>query len=185
LLFKNQGERAGATFEHAHAQLVAIPFVPGDVALELANAGEYYQLNANCYYCGLIERELQARARMVASNAEFIALCPSAPRFAFETWLLPRIHAAVFEESDDLCITALASILRQVITALDRLHANPPFNYYIQSLSLDESERAHYHWQLRLLPQFSRAAGFEWGSGIHINPVAPEDAARMLRDAAI
>jgi UDPglucose--hexose-1-phosphate uridylyltransferase len=68
---------------------------------------------------------------------------------------------------------------------LDRLETNPPFNYFIQSLSLDEHEREHYHWQFRLLPQFSRAAGFEWGSGLHINPVAPEDAARRLRDAAI
>ena len=38
LIFKNQGERAGATFEHAHAQLIALPFVPADVANELANA---------------------------------------------------------------------------------------------------------------------------------------------------
>jgi len=185
LVFKNQGKRAGATLEHAHAQLIALPFMPAEAAIELTNAGEYYRRSANCYYCELIERELRAQARLVASNAEFIALCPAAPRFAFETWLLPRIHAAAFEESDDAGIAALARISRQVIAALDRLHADPPFNYFIQSLSLDQSERAHHHWQLRLLPQFSRAAGFEWGSGMHINPVAPEDAARLLRDAAI
>jgi len=185
LLFKNQGERAGATFEHTHAQLVALPFVPDDVAMELANASAYYRRNANCYYCAMIECELQLRARIVANNTEIIALCPAAPRFAFETWLLPRIHAAAFEESDDDTIAALAKILHRVVIALDRLQANPPFNYYIQSLSLDDSEQAHFHWQLRILPQFSRAAGFEWGSGLHINPVAPEDAARMLRDAAI
>jgi UDPglucose--hexose-1-phosphate uridylyltransferase len=108
-----------------------------------------------------------------------------APRFAFETWILPRIHAAAFEESDQAKIAALAGISRQVIIALNRLQADLPFNYFIQSLSLDESEQAHYHWQLRLLPQISRAAGFEWGSGMHINPVAPEDAAQMLRNAVI
>jgi len=185
LIFKNQGERAGATFEHTHAQLVTLPFVPADVELELASAGEYHRRRAKCYYCALIERELQSPARIVTSNAEFIALCPSAPRFAFETWLLPRLHAAAFEESVDGSAVALARILQQVITALDRIQANPPFNYYLQSPSLDERERVHYHWQLRLLPQFSRAAGFEWGSGVHINPVAPEDAARILRDAVI
>lgn len=185
LIFKNQGERAGATFEHAHAQLIALPFVPADVEHELAGAREYYRRSAKCYFCALIERELQVRVRMVTSNGEFVALCPSAPRFAFETWLLPRIHAAAFEDCDDAGVAALARIFRQVINGLDRLQANPPFNYFIQSLPLDECDRAHYHWQLRLLPQFSRAAGFEWGSGMHINPVAPEDAARMLRDAAI
>ena len=185
LIFKNHGERAGATFEHPHAQLVALPFVPADVEMELASAREYHRRSANCYYCALLERERQARVRVVTSNADFIALCPLAPRFAFETWVLPRLHAANFEECEDAKIAGLAKLLRQVMLAINRIETNPPFNYFIQSLSLNESEQAHYHWQLRLLPQFSRAAGFEWGSGIHINPVAPEQAARILRDAAI
>jgi UDPglucose--hexose-1-phosphate uridylyltransferase len=185
LIFKNQGERAGATIEHPHAQLIALPFLPADVETELSNAREYHRRSAHCYYCGLIKHALQTRTHVVTSNAEFIALCPSAPRFAFETWILPRIHAANFEETGEARVNSLAGISLQVIKALDRLQADPPFNYFIQSLSLAESERAHYHWQLRLLPQFSRAAGFEWGSGMHINPVAPEDAARALRDAAV
>ena len=185
LIFKNQGARAGATFDHAHAQLIALPFIPADVEQELASARAHYRRDGRCYYCELVARELKAPARVVTSSAEFIALCPTAPRFAFETWILPRIHAAAFEETDQAKIAALAKILRHVIIALDRLQADQPFNYFLQSLSLDESEQAHYHWQLRLLPQFSRAAGFEWGSGMHINPVAPEDAARMLRNATI
>ena len=185
LIFKNQGERAGATLEHAHAQLLALPFVPADVEKELAGARDYHRRSASCYYCALIEREQQAQVRVVTSSAAFIALCPAAPRFAFETWILPRVHAGAFEQADDSIIAALAKISLQVIAALDRLHANPPFNYFIHSLPLADSERAHYHWQLRLLPQFSRAAGFEWGSGIHINPVAPEAAAQVLRDALI
>ena len=185
LIFKNQGADAGATFEHAHAQLIALPFIPADVQKELVAARAHYQRDTRCYFCALIARELKAPARVITSSADFIALCPTAPRFAFETWILPRSHAAAFEESDEAKVAALARISRQIITALDRLQADPPFNYFIQSLSLDESERAYYHWQLRLLPQFSRAAGFEWGSGMHINPVAPEEAARMLRDATV
>ena len=185
LIFKNQGERAGATLDHVHAQLLALPFVPADVEKELAGAREYHRRSSRCFYCAMVERELQAQARLVTSTAAFIALCPEAPRFAFETWILPRLHGAVFDEADDSSVAALAQISRQVIGALDRLRANPPFNYFIQSLPLADNERAQYHWQLRLLPQFSRAAGFEWGSGIHINPVAPEVAARRLRDALI
>ena len=185
LIFKNQGARAGASFEHGHAQLVALPFVPAAVENELSRARKYHRRSASCYYCSMIERELQAQVRVVASNEQFIALCPSAPRFAFETWILPRIHAAAFEQADDATIAGLAKISRQVIAALDRLQSNPPFNYSLQSQPWDDSPSAYYHWQLRLLPQFSRAGGFEWGTGIHINPVAPEDAARALRDAAI
>ena len=185
LIFKNHGARAGATFEHPHAQLVALPFVPTDVEKELASTRDFYQRSASCYYCSLIKRELNAHVRVITGNAAFIALCPAAPRFAFETWIVPRIHAPTFVDSDDASITALAKILRQVIAALNHLQANPPFNYFIQSPSLGKNERSRYHWQLRLLPQFSRAAGFEWATGLHINPVAPEDAARLLRDAAV
>lgn len=185
MIFKNQGERAGATFEHAHAQLVALPFVPADVANEISRAREYHQHGQQCYGCALIERELQAQARMIIRNQAFIALCPSAPRFAFETWIVPRIHAAAFEQATDSMIADLAEISRQMIVALDRLQPNPPFNYYIQSPALNERDSARYHWQLRILPQFYRAAGFEWGSGMHINPVTPEDAARALRDALV
>ncbi|MGZ8433995.1 MAG: galactose-1-phosphate uridylyltransferase, partial [Candidatus Binatia bacterium] len=134
LIFKNQGERAGATLEHAHAQLLALPFVPADVEQELAGARDYHRRNASCYYCALIERELEAQVRVVTSSAAFIALCPAAPRFAFETWILPRVHGAAFEHADDSTIAALAKISRQAITALDHLQANPPFNYFIQSL---------------------------------------------------
>jgi UDPglucose--hexose-1-phosphate uridylyltransferase len=151
LIFKNQGERAGATLEHAHAQLLALPFVPADVEKELASARDFHRRSASCYYCAMIERELQTQVRVVASSAAFIALCPAAPRFAFETWILPRVHGAAFEHADDSIIAALAKISRQVIAALDRLQSNPPFNYFIQSPPLADSDRAHYHWQLRLL----------------------------------
>ena len=141
LIFKNQGERAGATLEHAHAQLLALPFVPADVEKELAGARDYHRRSASCYYCALIEREQQAQVRVVTSSAAFIALCPAAPRFAFETWILPRVHAVAFEQADDSIIAALAKISLQVIAALDRLHANPPFNYFIHSLPLADSEQ--------------------------------------------
>ena len=185
MIFKNQGARAGATFEHAHGQLIALPVIPREVDIEIAAGREFHRRNLNCYYCGLIEQEIQAGGRTVTSEKEFVALCPTAPRFAFETWILPRLHASSFEQADDALIDALASIAGQVIGALDRIQPYPPFNYFIQSPSLADSDRAHYHWQLRLLPQFSRAAGFEWGSGMHTNPVAPEEAARLLRDAAV
>ena len=185
LIFKNQGERAGATFEHVHSQIIALPFLVTGVENDLAATRDYHRRNNECYFCNLIDREIQAKARVVAHNDHFITLCPIAPRFAFETWILPRVHAPAFIESDDATIAALARTAQKTIAALNRIQVNPPFNYFIQSPALDETDRAHYHWQWRLLPQFCRAAGFEWGAGIHINPVTPENAASLLRDAMI
>lgn len=185
MIFKNQGERAGATFEHAHGQLIALPSIPADVATEMSAAREFHRRESSCYYCANIERELQAQVRIVASDETFVALSPAAPRFAFETWILPRLHACSFEATSDALIDEMAIITRRIIQALDRIEPNPPFNYFIQAPAISAKDQASYHWQLRLLPQISRAAGFEWGSGMHINPVAPEQAARMLRDALI
>ena len=40
-----------------------------------------------------------------------------------------------------------------------------------------------FHWHIELLPRLTPQAGFEWGTGLFINPAPPEDAAAFLRDA--
>jgi UDPglucose--hexose-1-phosphate uridylyltransferase len=98
---------------------------------------------------------------------------------------LPKNHEAAFVESSEPDILALANALRDVITRLNRALENPPFNYFIHSTPVHETASAHFHWHIEILPQLTRAAGFEWGSGSHMNSVAPEDAARLLRDVAL
>ena len=41
--------------------------------------------------------------------------------------------------------------------------------------------RPSYHWHIEVMPALTQVAGFEWGSGFHINPVPPEEAAEFLR----
>ncbi|HVR16278.1 MAG TPA: hypothetical protein VMS25_07915, partial [Candidatus Limnocylindrales bacterium] len=60
-----------------------------------------------------------------------------------------------------------------------------PFNYVIYSKPPHKNASRYYHWRIEILPQIARAAGFEWGSGMYMNSVAPEEAARLLRDAAL
>jgi UDPglucose--hexose-1-phosphate uridylyltransferase len=43
------------------------------------------------------------------------------------------------------------------------------------------NERTHFHWHLEIVPRLTKQAGFEWGSGMYINPVPPESAAEFLR----
>lgn len=49
-------------------------------------------------------------------------------------------------------------------------------------LYVTESEAPFMHWFLQIVPQLSVTAGFEIGTGCHINPVFPEDAAKILRE---
>lgn len=79
----------------------------------------------------------------------------------------------------------MAKILKDTVTRLNRALDNPPFNFFIHSLPIGAAPAGHYHWHLEILPQLSRPAGFEWGSGWFINSVTPEAAAQLLRGVAI
>ena len=98
---------------------------------------------------------------------------------------MPKNHVAAFEQSTDEDIAALAQFLRDFISRLNRALDRPPFNYVIYSKPPHQSATRYYHWRIEILPQIARAAGFEWGSGMHMNAVAPEEAARLLRDVAL
>jgi UDPglucose--hexose-1-phosphate uridylyltransferase len=182
LLYKNQGDRAGATLEHIHSQLIGLPTVPSEAAAELSGAAAHYQLTGRCIYCEIVDRETATGARLIVEHEMFIAFCPFAPRFAYETWILPKIHAAIFEASSEQSLVAFGHILNEMLTRINYVLENPPFNFLIHSLPTSLTASSHFHWHLEILPQLSRAAGFELGSGSFINSVAPEAAARLLRD---
>ena len=185
LIYKNHGERAGATIEHLHSQLVAMPFVPKEAQDEINGIRRYFNATRRCIYCDIIQSESGQGERLVFESDRFITVCPFASRFGYETWILPKNHAANFEQSSDADIIALAESLRAFTAKLNLLRDNAPFNLVLHSAPDDESIGQRYHWHLEILPQITRAAGFEWGTGVHMNSVAPEHAARLLRDAPL
>jgi UDPglucose--hexose-1-phosphate uridylyltransferase len=185
LIYKNHGERAGATFEHIHSQLVALPFVPREAQDEIDGVRKHFEVTRRCIYCDIIQRESEHGERLVLESDRFVALCPFASRFGYETWILPKKHAANFEQSSDADTAALAESLRAFTARLNLVIDNAPFNLVVHSAPNEESMNQHYHWHMEILPQITRAAGFEWGTGVHMNSVAPEDAARLLRDGAL
>ena len=185
MIYKNQGEPAGATLEHIHSQLTALPTVPKEATDEMNRASEYFAATGRCIYCEISRREIESGERLVANTDRFVAFCPFAPRFGYETWILPKNHAAVFAECSEEDIIAFGQTLRHMLLKLNRLCDHPPFNYILHSAPRDNMASRHYHWHMEILPQLTRAAGFEWGSGVHMNSIAPEDAARLLSDVAV
>ena len=182
LLYKNQGERAGATLEHVHSQVIAMAALPQSMTDELSRAKARTESTGRCAYCEMIQSE-RASERRVMESQNFIALCPFAPRFTYETWVLPRKHTAAFEHNTDEACADLALFLRDFFLRLNRVLDRPPFNYVIQSKPPHVDADGYFHWRMEILPQLNRAAGFEWGSGLWMNSLAAEEAARRLRDA--
>ncbi|MBI4518864.1 MAG: galactose-1-phosphate uridylyltransferase [Deltaproteobacteria bacterium] len=183
LIFKNHGAEAGASLEHSHSQLIALPIVPLNVAEELQGAREYFQYKERCVFCDIVRQETESGVRLVAENADFITVCPFAPRFPLETWILPKQHGAAFENATKYEYHHLAQALRDALRRLNRVLDRPPFNYMIHSLPLQDSDSGYYHWHLEIIPKLTKVAGFEWGTGFYINPTPPEEAARALREA--
>jgi len=185
LVYKNQGAPAGATLEHVHSQLIALPEVPEQLRAEIDGAQKYYEANGRCLFCEMIRQDTEGGARLVAEHDRWVALCPYAARFPFEIWILPKRHAAYFERSSDPDLADLAHCLRDALARLNRVLDHPPLNYLIHSHPFDGAETRHYHWHIEILPKLVQVGGFEWGSGMFINPVAPEEAARLLRQVAL
>lgn len=181
LLFKNHGPLAGATLDHSHSQLIALPVVPTQAREEIEGARRHYELKERCIFCDVVGQERKERTRLVHENDEFVAFAPWASRSPFETWIVPRRHESSFEgeprERLALCAQALGTTLRRLASAL----GDPAYNFIVHSSPLREPASPSYHWHVEVMPALSLVAGFEWGSGFHINPVPPEEAAAFLR----
>jgi UDPglucose--hexose-1-phosphate uridylyltransferase len=185
LLFKNHGEAAGASLEHAHSQLIALPILPINVTQELEGAKQYYLYKERCVFCDIIRQETENGSRVVAENENFLTIAPYAPRFPFETWILPKQHESAFENSSSHMFENLAKALKTLLIKADRVLDNPPYNLVIHSSPAQDPTNDHYHWHMEFMPKLTKTAGFEWGTGFYINPTPPEEAAKFLREASI
>lgn len=192
LVFKNHGREAGASLSHSHSQLIATPITPRYVKLELTNARQYFIEKERCIFCDLIRQELSYGERIVNENENFITFAPFASRFPFEMWLLPRKHYYSFTEINEEETKQCAKMLKDILLRLKKTLRDVPYNYVVHTAPniIPRAGRPDYwgtvqydfHWHIEIIPKLTQMAGFEWGSGLYINPTSPEEAAKYLRE---
>ena len=194
LLFKNHGQTGGNSREivrHSRSQIVGMPIVPKRVKEELVAAKSYFDRRERCVFCDILKQEMAEGIRVVAQNDSFLAFCPFASRHPFETWILPKKHSADFWKLEPASFHDFAVILKEALSRLRGLLNDPPYNFILHTAPYRRRKKEgqwktideDYHWYLLISPRLTRSAGFEWGTGIHINPTPPEDAALLLREA--
>ncbi|MCI0469698.1 MAG: galactose-1-phosphate uridylyltransferase, partial [Nitrospirae bacterium] len=164
LIFKNEGEAAGATLEHTHSQLIALPIVPKIVKEEMEGAKRYYEIKERCIFCDIINQEMNDVKRVIYENQRYIAIAPFAPRDPFETWILPKYHESGFQPPDKN-FSLLAEIIQRTLKQLDCVLDTPPYNFILHTSPFGEDQNDYYHWHIEILPRLTRRAGFEWGAG--------------------
>jgi len=190
LLFKNEGEKAGASLSHPHTQIIATPVTPKRIKEELRGSGEYYRTHGECIFCKIIQEEQAQRERIVAENESFLALCPFASRFPYETWILPKKHSPDYYAIDSDGIHRLAQVIIETMKKLSGVLNRPQYNYILHTAPVRYAREgywttldADWHWHIEIISRVTEIGGFEWGTGLYINTVSPEDAAESLREA--
>ena len=195
LIFKNHGAAAGASLSHPHTQLIATPVTPLTLVEELNAAKDHYLEKERCLFCDLIEQELESGSRIVIAGEQVVALAPFASRFPFELFIAPRHHHHSFADASDEMLYHLAVLLKEVLLRVKKCLKDPPYNFLVHTVPNVKARHRHgaewgpieldYHWHIEFIPRLTQVAGFEWGTGFYINPVAPEDAAKYLRQTEL
>lgn len=193
MVFKNYGWSAGGgKFKHSRSQIIATPINPKRVKEELIGAKAYYDYHERCIFCDLIKQETASPDRIVLDIDGFLAIVPFASRFPCEIWILPKEHSCDFTSLPVPMREGLAKIMKKVLLKLKTGLADPSYNYVIHTAPFRRAKSGYwksidhdYHWHIEIIPRLTRIAGFEWGTGFYICPLAPEEAAKFLREVAV
>lgn len=156
LIFNNKGPASGESLIHPHSQVVVVPRqIKLDVLL------------------------LEPVQNKVLEDEIFVSYCPDFSQWPYEVWLAKKKcfetgHKAgcLFGELSDKEIYHLVIILQEMLRRLLKLYPHLSYNFYLSPAGC---------WYLRIIPRLTERAGFELGTGLHINVVEPKKAAKKLR----
>ena len=183
LIFRNRGAQAGTSLAHPHSQLIAAPVMSHQILIELQGAAAYWEYLGRCVFCALLDDEVKQGERLVLESEHFVAFTAYAGRYPFETWILPRRHSIRFAAMSEAEASDLARVLKETLQRLAETLDCPSYNFAIHTAPAAEHNLAAYHWHMEIFPRVTTPGGFELGSDIYINSVAPEEAAGFLREA--
>ena len=176
-LIVNEGPQAGSSIAHSHAQLYALDFVPAAIARERERSGAYTTRTMGGNLLGdVLQQEVRLRERLVAVDGEAVVLAPFGSRLPYQLMLVPRTPRARFEDDGPTG----AALLHEALSRLRRrFGASPPLDLWVRTAPQGAE---HFCWRIDIAPRLTHLAGFELGTGVGINIVAPEQAADELRD---
>lgn len=188
-VFRNHGELAGSYISHPHSHVLATPIVPRRIEMELENGRRHYQKKERCLFCDIVAQEARQNKRVVGINTSFVALCPFAPRFPYEVWILPRYHDDSFEHPvSEAARRDFAGLMVDTMKRLEKvtnsysmvLHTSPNFaKGRAEDDNLPVSE--FFHWHIEILPRDLRTSRYKREDQFYVVSVTPEEAAATLK----
>jgi len=185
LIFKNHGSKAGASQPHPHSQIVGFRVVPSEIRMHLFEAQRHFDNIGICVFCRIIDYELHHQQRLVYKNDHFVALSPYASEVPYQVHIYPINHSLPFDGMKESELNAFCDCYQKVFNAIYVYLHNPDFNVVFMNAPHHLEQTHYWHWHVNILPKLSDTAGFELGTRVGINVVAPEDAAKNLRTVTL
>jgi len=180
--FGNWGATAGASLTHPHYQILSLPIIPPHVNHALRGSERYFDAHRRCVHCDIIGFERKRKKGLIAENAEALAFAPFASRQAYAVQVFPKKHQPHFDVASPASLRGVAALLQKVLGRMAHRLGDPDYNFFIHAAPLkDKGKFKHYHWHVEVAPKMGIAAGFELSTGVDINTVLPEVAAKLLR----
>lgn len=181
-IFHNWGKSAGASVFHPHYQILAIPIIPPDIQHSLIGSEKYMKANGECAHCAMIKWERKQKKRIIFEMDKAIAFSPFVSRNPFEIRVFPKKHSPYFENTQDDELYETAAVLKKSLLKVKKNLNDPDYNFFIHTSPVKDKKRYFfYHWHIEVYPAMTIRAGFEYDTGMWINVVDPDLAARILR----
>jgi UDPglucose--hexose-1-phosphate uridylyltransferase len=182
-IVENFGTNAGALTDHLCFDFYDLPQIPHRIGEEMGGAARFVIREGECPWCRMVREEVAEPARLVYEDAASVCFAPYASRSPFELWVVPRHHAADFGTASDAQLVSAADTLQSVLRLLAEL-GGPAYNLILHSAPLKERVDDTYHWHWEIHPRLRDIAGLEIGTGLPVNPIAPEQVAHELLETA-
>ncbi len=163
-LFRNYGKLAGASIRHSHLQLIALDFVP-----ERVKKLEERLSEKKCVIC-----QGKWKEGVLIKEGEYFRLVFIQGTQPYELELHLKAHKASLELLRDEEFKEAALFLKAVVKAIKAFFSSYNVLFFLAPKDKD------FHFFVRIFPRLTLYAGFEFESGIIVNPLDPEKAFEFL-----
>ncbi len=189
-VFKNQGPLAGASISHPHTQIIGMPFIPKNIITEIEQCRKHFEATSRSLLSDIIKSELKSKERMVEESDNFVAYCPYASFWPFETVVATKMHGKDFTMLNDVALLELSKITLSAIKRINMALKDVSYNIFLKTLPPKRESlkpnfyyklEEFYQWHIEIVPRIPVIGGFELSGGVFINTVAPEESAKFLR----
>lgn len=188
LIFENKGEVVGVSNPHPHCQIYATNFVFKTIENEAAVCRRYYEEHGKGLVEAIVATEQADGRRILSDRGSAVAFIPYFARYAYETFVVPKLPHASLAELTDAELDDLSAVLHEVLVRFDNLWQMPfPYVMALHQAPTDGRPHPGFHFHIEFHPPLRKPnlvkflAGPEVGGGSFLSDTSPEQKAAELQ----